>query len=167
MAEVRTEPPFAGAVNAHAENLRICSSAYSAMQWNSPKRPFIGLKSRNPKPPIRCTLVQQSICGTKRYFAVIAPMTATYEMQERLSATKSQPCNLLSIATLNETRSRRFPASSRRARIAQTSLGRSGRFFPKRRSLFQARRFGVTVVAQTPGMICPPSNPRAQKSTQR
>lgn len=61
----------------------------------------------------------------------------------RACITKSHPRNLLSMATLNKARSLRLPASSSRARIAQTCLGSKGRFWPMIRPLFQALRFGV------------------------
>ncbi len=75
---------------------------------------------------------------------------------------KSQPRNLLSIATLNKARSRRFPVSSRRAQMAQTCLGGRGRLCPTRRPLFHALRFGVTAGSWTLDMISPsiqPSSP--------
>ncbi len=79
-----------------------------------------------------------------------------------LRVTKSQPRSLLSIARLKRARSRRLPASSRRARMAQTCLGSNGRFYPTRRPLFQALRFWVTAGSWTLGMICPPSVPPSQ-----
>ena len=54
--------------------------------------------------------------------------------------TRSQPLSLLSMAVLNRARPRRFSAISRRTRIAQTCFGRSGRFWPTMRPLFQAGR---------------------------
>lgn len=75
------------------------------------------------------------------------------------SFTKSHPRSLLSMAMLNSARSRREFASSSRARIAQTCLGSSGRFWPMIRPLFQALRFRVTAGNRTLGMICPPIHP--------
>ncbi len=57
-----------------------------------------------------------------------------------LSLTRSHPRSLLSIARLKRARSRTRSASSRRTRIAQTCFGRSGRFWPAMRPLFQAGR---------------------------
>ena len=73
--------------------------------------------------------------------------------------TKSQPRNLLSIATLNSARSRKFFTNSKRARIAQTCFGKSGRFCPIRRPLFQALCFGIVVGSWILGMIFPPCHP--------
>lgn len=73
--------------------------------------------------------------------------------------TKSHSRNLLSIATLKSARSRKLFAISRRVRIAQTCLGRRGRFYPKRRPLFQGRCFGVISGSCTLGIFCPPYRP--------
>lgn len=53
------------------------------------------------------------------------------------SRTRSQPRSLLSTARLKSARSRQRRSSRKRTRIAQTSFGLSGRFWPVRRSLFQ------------------------------
>ena len=58
------------------------------------------------------------------------------------SLTRSQPRNLLSMATLNKAGSCRLLPSFKRVWIAQTCFGSKGRFWPMIRPLFQALRFG-------------------------
>ena len=76
-----------------------------------------------------------------------------------LNRPRSQPRNLLSMATLKRVRSLKLPASSSLARIAQTCLGRRGRFWPIIRPLFQALRFRVSAGSYTRGIIGPPILP--------
>ena len=68
------------------------------------------------RPVFFCTIMTRSR---------IEPLVEISSMRSR---TKSQPRSLLSIATLNRARSRKYPASSSRARIAQTCFGNKGRF---------------------------------------
>ena len=52
-----------------------------------------------------------------------------------------------------------FAASSRRTRIAQTCFGRSGRFRPTIRPLFQAARWGRSIGRFENDMDVPPNLP--------
>lgn len=79
-----------------------------------------------------------------------------FDQVSTASLTSLHPRSLLSIATLNNTRSRILPVISSRARIAQTYFGSNGRFWPMIRPLFQALRFGVNAGSWTLGIICPP-----------
>lgn len=57
---------------------------------------------------------------------------------------------------LNSARSRKLPAISRRTRMDQTCRGRSGRFWPTIRPLFQGARTGRRIGRKSTGMGLPP-----------
>lgn len=76
-----------------------------------------------------------------------------------LSPTRSHPRSLLSIARLNNAKSRRVSASSSRARTAQTCRGRSGRFRPISRPLFHGGCGGRVAGSWILDMKKSPSSP--------
>lgn len=76
-----------------------------------------------------------------------------------LRRTRSQPRSLLSIARLNNARSRKLSPSLSRARMAQTCLGRRGRFWPIGRPLFHGGRGGLVAGSWILDMVRFPSSP--------
>jgi hypothetical protein len=76
--------------------------------------------------------------------SIAYPLGAT---SSTLSATTSQPRNLLSMARLNIAKSRVLPSTCNLVRIDQTCFGRRGGFAPVSLPLFQAVRLVVIEVA--------------------
>ena len=76
-AALRTKPSFAGAANAHAENLLMCSSVYSAVHRISPVQPFDGVRTRRSPTfhSMRAGSTSKSGGGFNRSLTVDVPLT--------------------------------------------------------------------------------------------
>jgi hypothetical protein len=116
-------------------------------RWRSLRRPLENRYTLFPAPislihvasDIRVVSVISNCTGRSVFFCTICVRSRIRSpawTSEVFSATRSHARNLLSIARLNNARSLLQPLSSRRIRIAQTSLGLKGRFWPTKRPLF-------------------------------
>jgi hypothetical protein len=99
----------------------------------------------------RVCSVNSNLTGCPVFFCRTVARSTAYPfgaMSWTISATTSQPRNLLSIATLNMAKSRSRPSMCSLVRIDQTCFGRKGGFAPINFPRFQG--VGVRVVGTSP-----------------